>query len=359
MKTRLLILADDFTGALDTGVQFSKKGISTVVYANENVNPDYDRAEVCVMNLNSRHSRPEDAFRKAFDAVRKTLERGDCFVYKKTDSTLRGNIGAELMAVISAMGLENLDFIPAFPKLGRTTSGGIQYINGKKLEDSEFAYDPMDPSDTSSVLDIVAKQMSADPERVVIHDAETDQDLMDLAGLFRKEGGRRAFAGCAGFAEYMDRIIDFEKNTEAVFCRRGKLLLVCGSLNRNSLEQVRTAKEAGIPVFEFSDPDIISGTEGELNENGKCIAVWKPHISVTRRIMEDTQADALCVFGGDTLHTLMEEMEINELIPSGEIMPGVVCSTAFFEGREISLISKAGGFGDRDTALNIFKEVLA
>ena len=31
---KLLIIADDFTGALDTGIQFAKKGIETQVFRN-------------------------------------------------------------------------------------------------------------------------------------------------------------------------------------------------------------------------------------------------------------------------------------------------------------------------------------
>ena len=34
---KLLIIADDFTGALDTGVQLSKKGISTKVLVQSDV----------------------------------------------------------------------------------------------------------------------------------------------------------------------------------------------------------------------------------------------------------------------------------------------------------------------------------
>lgn len=31
---KLLIIADDFTGALDTGIQFVNKGIATCIYKN-------------------------------------------------------------------------------------------------------------------------------------------------------------------------------------------------------------------------------------------------------------------------------------------------------------------------------------
>ena len=38
------------------------------------------------------------------------------FFYKKTDSTLRGNIGSEIAALMDACKMERLPFIPAYPK---------------------------------------------------------------------------------------------------------------------------------------------------------------------------------------------------------------------------------------------------
>jgi D-threonate/D-erythronate kinase len=52
---KLLILADDFTGALDTGVQFSGKGIRTqVVVSSRWVEPDSD-CDVMVIDVETRH----------------------------------------------------------------------------------------------------------------------------------------------------------------------------------------------------------------------------------------------------------------------------------------------------------------
>ena len=51
-------------------------------------------------------------------------------IYKKTDSALRGNIGAELEAMMQASGEEQLPFVPAFPQIGRTTVNGTHFIEG-------------------------------------------------------------------------------------------------------------------------------------------------------------------------------------------------------------------------------------
>ena len=122
----LTVLADDFTGALDTGVQFAEKGIPAYVAfegAEEAFSMD---CAVLVIDMQSRHLPPEQARAAAFRLARLAREAGSAYLYKKTDSTLRGNIGAELEGAMRGFGADKLCFAPASPKLGRTTSNGVQ-----------------------------------------------------------------------------------------------------------------------------------------------------------------------------------------------------------------------------------------
>ena len=65
--------------------------------------------------------------------------------YKKTDSALRGNIGAELSAALDGSGAGVLSFLPAFPRMNRTTAAGIHYIDGIPAAKSVFGQDPFNP----------------------------------------------------------------------------------------------------------------------------------------------------------------------------------------------------------------------
>ena len=113
----LLILADDFTGALDTGVQFAARGASTTVVTDPNF--DFSKADpttqVLVMDAETRHLPPREAYRVIYRAVQNALSSGVSYIYKKTDSALRGNVGSELSAAMAASGVDRLPFIPAFP----------------------------------------------------------------------------------------------------------------------------------------------------------------------------------------------------------------------------------------------------
>ena len=127
---KLWIIADDFTGALDTGVQFAARGASVRVLPWGDPPEDGADAQVLVIDSESRHLSPEAARRAVFRLASLAKERGVSFLYKKTDSALRGNIGSELAAAMEAMGGERLAFVPAYPRLGRTTRGGIHYVDG-------------------------------------------------------------------------------------------------------------------------------------------------------------------------------------------------------------------------------------
>ena len=111
---KLLILADDFTGALDTGVQFSGKGIRTqVVVSSHWVEPDSD-CDVMVIDVETRHVPKEKAYEIVYNVCQQAVKYGIRCFYKKTDSALRGNVGSELQAAADAVSEKNIVFVPAF-----------------------------------------------------------------------------------------------------------------------------------------------------------------------------------------------------------------------------------------------------
>ena len=164
---KLLIVADDFTGALDTGVQFTARGARTCVVTD----PAYDfsrakaETQVLVLDAETRHLTPEAAYSVVRRAVEGALRAGFTHIYKKTDSALRGNVGAELTAVLDGAGAESISFLPALPKMDRITRRGIHYIDGVPVAESVFGRDPFEPVGASSVAEIIAAQSEVPVER--------------------------------------------------------------------------------------------------------------------------------------------------------------------------------------------------
>ena len=120
LRTKIGVIADDFTGANDTGLQFSKQGALTGVFLNL---PDIDNAlnefDVVVFDTESRFDDKNTAFEKVFQAAQVFTQKGVLHIYKKLDSTMRGNIGAEIDGAIEATSTRAAFVVPAMPSIRR------------------------------------------------------------------------------------------------------------------------------------------------------------------------------------------------------------------------------------------------
>jgi D-threonate/D-erythronate kinase len=387
MPARLLILADDFTGALDAGVRLALAGVGTRVAARregDSPSPAYGEP-VLVIDTETRHVGPEEAARQVRDCVRLAAREGTVFFYKKTDSTLRGNIGAELSALLAETGADCLFFVPALPAAGRTTVKGVAFVDGVPLHRTSFAADPLDPVTESAVAAIVARQSAvavevvprgSDPphcngasRRILVFDAETDADLQEIGRRIKRTALPRATAGCSGFASILPQLLDLPLSTVPSARLAAPMLAVCGSLHEASRAQIRYAEERGIPSYVVdarSDaaPGLGRMVAQALASRGAAIvksasvvesgearsgrAIAAALGAVAAEAMAVVRASTLVLFGGDTAFGVTEALGVRAFQPVCEISQGVVVSRAEHGGRELHLVTKAGGFGAPD-----------
>ena len=158
-SNKIVVIADDLTGANDTGVQFAKQGLKTLVLLRAPGSPSELDEDVLVVDTQSRALSPTEAYQKVTETALLFKNR-DQFqaLYKKIDSTLRGNLGTEIDAIMDACGLELAIVAPAFPRNGRTTVGGCHFLGGAPLEATEIARDPLCPVTESHIPTLIAKQ---------------------------------------------------------------------------------------------------------------------------------------------------------------------------------------------------------
>ena len=92
----LFVIADDFTGALDTGVQFASYGAATKVVVGTGLQAlEADaQTQVLVVDAETRHLPAAQAYDTVYRLVRWAKEKKIGCIYKKTDSALRGNMEA-------------------------------------------------------------------------------------------------------------------------------------------------------------------------------------------------------------------------------------------------------------------------
>src|SRR4029453_1091937 len=142
MTARIAILADDLTGAGDTAVQFLRAGWETELQFQATIG----RARGVAMTTDSRNRSAAEAARSAAALVTQIRAAGITHLYKKIDSTLRGQVRAELEAVLDNWSSRATAVVcPAFPALGRTVRGGELRVNDVPVARTPFAADPVTP----------------------------------------------------------------------------------------------------------------------------------------------------------------------------------------------------------------------
>ena len=140
-----LMVADDFTGACDTGLQFARFGLRTLVCIGIDGGTVRDiDADVLILDTGSRNcdrltaERLVQTARAAVSGVRVRL------FYKKVDSDLRGNLATEIWTTMRGFRLNLCFFAPALPGEGRVTLGGHHRIHGVPVHRTAVGRDVAD-----------------------------------------------------------------------------------------------------------------------------------------------------------------------------------------------------------------------
>ena len=309
---RLLIIADDFTGALDTGVKFAEEGAATKVVAGTGWDFSAIRggaSEVLVVDAETRHLTAQEAYRIVYQIVKKAKTAGVECIFKKTDSGLRGNIGSELTAVLDATGEQELYFIPAFPKMNRITKNGIHYIDGVPVHESVFGRDPFEPVTSSNIAEIIGKQSGVpvigadayhvcppphDPS-ILLYDVEKEEELEAVGQKLAEEKKLRVIAGCAGLAAVLPSLLKMEngeakpRNKENISSLLDeRFLIICGSINPVTKKQLDYAQKCGFARIHLTPEQKLEESYLKSPEGEKDIQSWIRTLKQTGRCVIDT-----------------------------------------------------------------------
>lgn len=412
---KLLIIADDFTGALDTGVKFAACGAETRVVTNKSY--DFEKVneavEVLVVDAETRHLEPGNAYQVVYDITKSACRVGIPHIYKKTDSALRGNIGSELKAVLDASNEAALHFIPAFPKMNRTTKGGVHYIEGIPVENSIFGTDPFEPVTCSYIPDLIHLQTDVkvavsgcgeseftDEPEIVVYNAETDQAVMEIGNYLNERKQLHIMAGCAGFASVLSSLLNLEGRRKDIQEFKEHFLVACGSVNPITRSQLDYAERHGFTrlrmtpeqklepgymespsgkalirawkeiclkqrrcILDTNDMDGSSGTLDYAKRKRLSMEEVRVRISTTlgyvvKELVEAGVDSTMLITGGDSLMGFMNQIGCCEMAPICEMAPGTVLSEFELHQKKYEVISKSGGFGGEDLMVNLASIIL-
>lgn len=403
MTQRWLILADDLTGAADTAIAFARRGLASAVSWGEGLDaaawPD-----VFSYDADSRGMTAGDAaltHRRALES----LLAPDRVLFKKIDSTLRGQPAAETAATLaflkarsgSAFGV----FAPAFPTTGRTTIEGRIRVAGRPLEEAEVwrrdhSYASADLVEVLASADVAAERVplsvirggnealrtafgaiAAKGEIIAVCDAETDDDLHRVAEANLPARAGTFFIGSAGLAHALAAHLPGEAIDPPAFADSSKgTLMVVGSLAVASRTGARKLVAGGHVVHVPVAPGTLLGQPEVRAELGRRVAALlgagkdvlveilmneEPDMSLGPRLVEALaealkavapRMGAFAATGGETASALLSSFGVNGIRLVDEIEPGVALGLTL-GSLSIPVVTKAGAFGDEDSLSRI------
>jgi uncharacterized protein YgbK (DUF1537 family) len=403
--SQTVIMADDLSGAADCASAFVKAGQEALVIIDRQAAQDADTSTVQVISIDAdtRRLSAAEAAEIQLQLFHRYRAPGQ-LLYKKIDSTLRGNFVQELAAIIQHAGLAIV--APAFPQAGRFTRNGHQYMNDVPLEATEV-WRSEGISGTAHIPGMLARhgirttaitlneirqgalQVRAMLEeaaragiQAVVCDAETDADLQIIAQASVAMSLPRFWVGSAGLANHLpDAAPDSPRGTRpAPVTTDGSILTVVGSLSSVSRAQAEQ-------LFACAHMDRLEVVPGILRQ-GQAHPQWQ-EVRDTLTALLRQKRDVLLLIGkedpvnmgeglqlcealaalvaplaehiggvistgGETARAILCAMGSKGLRLVGEIESGVPFSVAAGI-RPIPVITKAGAFGSRDTLLRCYE----
>ncbi len=325
-----LLIADDLTGACDAAVHFARRGYRTQVRLDSHG----EETSVLAISTESRELRAAE-LRQVMRGLAQRLPIAQArILFKKIDSTLRGNVGAEIAAALAAFGCEAAVITPAFPAMGRTVEGGYLRVGGAEAIDlaARLGLDTcahVQPGMVFAAIESGACFISVDAA------CDRDLDAIALAGL---ESGRRIlWAGSAGLASALARTLPWG-GPPGPGCppgtapRPASAVLFCiGSDHPVTVEQQRRL--------------LALGRREHVMLN---LSVRQTSVERVRELVGNAAgaATALVLSGGDTASLVCRALGVRGIQLADEIVPGIpwgYLSGGAFDGWRVA--TKSGGFG--------------
>jgi uncharacterized protein YgbK (DUF1537 family) len=339
----LTIVADDLTGACDSGALFAARTpVPVTVWP-----------------------------RRAAERVATVAARpraGSWF--KKIDSTLRGPLGPEIDALMRGTAIGTAIVCPAFPAQRRVVLDRVLLVDKVPVGETPMARDPQFPGGGSSVVDLLRPQLDralawipidqlrAGTEAlagrlrrlsgtVIVADAESDADLDALIDAALAVTPTPLLAGSAGLARALAARLGV-LGERADLPAGSRWLVVAGSLHPATRRQVRETRAAGLTVLATPDRATADRAEALAQLVEQALAA-----------LQREPWDLVVVTGGETAVALWTALGAERLDLAGVPAPGLAFGHLRVPGRDpLPVVTKAGGFGPPDLIVSLQKEAV-
>lgn len=404
------VVADDLTGAMDTSHGFAARGHTTTVVVDPAAGLDpMCGPAVLGVNTDSRYLDPAAARAAVVDAVAGVEAQ---LVYSKIDSTLRGNVATTVDAALEASGADVALVAPAFPAAGRTTEGGVHYVDGVPVADTEYAADEKGPVDSSipalftsierPTVTLSLATIEAGPAGVkaalddavgravqppiVVCDATESEHVATAAVGAAAASSEPLYVGSAELARHVnvdsgaDAPVSFRPPTtdsamgvvgsvsETTLTQLGRVpdeaiiridgtTLVEGTEPVDAVMRARSRLDEGRPVVltaATSDRDVeralSAGSQMGLAPAAVRTRVRRGLAAATSEVFACVSPSGLFLSGGDVAVAVARSLDVTTVALTGEAVAAGVPVGVIADGDPAGLpvVTKAGGFGSPD-----------
>ncbi len=393
---RTWIIADDLTGAADSGVAFVDESRTVELDLTQRgmtrIHGESGEDRVYVIDTDTRESGPARA-REAVTQATSSI-RADDEVFKKVDSLFRGEIAAELWALRQNLGERALVICPAVPAHGRRVrTGAIEADDDAPRAHGSRLTQPIremlgDLVCTTAGLETVRSDEAGVADAIVnarilgaagvIFDAETDADLDRIVAGARSTRIPLAWVGAAGLAAALAR-----STRERGISRTPKLvpevdraMVIVGSHSHIGRRQIDVLAHAGVSqilidahrITDAAQLDVLAAecaryarrshvlvtVSGEVRYD-QTQAVAEAVGYVTSQALHETEA--VIISGGATARAVLTGGGIGCVRLIGELQSGVVLSRARTPRGSLHIVTKSGSFGDDQSLLRLLDSI--
>ncbi|MBN1414486.1 MAG: four-carbon acid sugar kinase family protein [Bacteroidales bacterium] len=358
-KKKIVVIADDFTGAAEIGGIGLRHGMNVII---ETEPIDNKKADILIVATDSRSMNTNEAEEYIAQITRQIIGFHPQFIFKKIDSALRGNITEELVSQMKVMQKNRTIIIAANPVFNRIIKNGRYFINNVPLDQTCFANDLQFPIQSSDVLMILKNDenypvinLKPDdllPEKgLIVGDVENSDDLYKWAVRF---SDNTLFAGASGFFDsllkalrlkngtFKTKPVPFGRNTLVVlgspYPKDDQLLLQIeqhGHLLLNMPVEIYNHKNYSPVHLEEWVSQVVSGIEkhhkvivASMHSNnaeaGLSVRIRQVMAELVKKVASRITLNEILIEGGSTTSEILKQMNIKKLIPIHELDTGVI-----------------------------------
>ncbi|HHU09128.1 MAG TPA: four-carbon acid sugar kinase family protein [Intrasporangiaceae bacterium] len=413
---RVLVVADDLTGANACAAGFARSGMRAVTLGRSErwgtIAEFHPRFETIVVTTDSRHSHPDQVREAVAGAVRAGWPVE--LLSTRIDTTLRGNVGVAVEAMLETVRTLTERRVVALclaahPAADRVTVEGHQLLGGRRLEHTELAHDARTPVHTSKISTVLSQgtglriatlplQMvtgsAAEVHAAIVDILRDDVDVIVADALTLDHLDQVAAAAAAAGGDGI-QWITVDPGPGALAMAQalglvgqsgiGALLAVSGSateLTRTQVQRLiaerrcrvvraRTLPDSAVPDVDATVPAVVAelaaaapgeivllatvldGSDLRTLAPGEGDALSAALGRITRRVLQEVRVDGLFTTGGDITAAVLDELSGQGLEVEGEVVPLAVAGEIVAgPWAGLPMVTKGGLVGTAETTID-------